>query len=95
MCRGVSIDIFPKLKVHLKRGHNLIVWQASLFPTNMEGERNKEPVLMKSIRVQGTLMKSDNLLKARSNTKTSFTVKQTRKHFRSSPRTLAGCNVVV
>ncbi|CAB4029663.1 Hypothetical predicted protein, partial [Paramuricea clavata] len=45
--------------VHLKRGHNLIVWQAALFPNNRKLERNGEPVLIKSIRVQGVAYTSE------------------------------------
>ncbi|XP_028408031.1 UPF0577 protein KIAA1324-like [Dendronephthya gigantea] len=45
--------------VELKRGHNLIVWQAALFPSKRAAERNEEPVMIKSIRVEGVAYTSE------------------------------------
>ncbi|XP_046839798.1 endosome/lysosome-associated apoptosis and autophagy regulator family member 2-like [Xenia sp. Carnegie-2017] len=47
--------------VHLKRGHNLIVWQASLFPSTDQQnvEQRGEPVFIKSIRVKGVAYTSE------------------------------------
>lgn len=45
--------------VNLKRGHNVISWQTALFPSNDERHRDREPVLIKSIKVHGVAYASE------------------------------------